>query len=332
MGSLAQTTPVYGPTEHRSFIIFKKISKPSELQLDYISHFAMTAPRSFIYHPVETVLKFELNGSSLVEETVSDRQQIVFGVHPCDLSAINVLDKTFISTYVDSGYTRRRELSTLIGLNCSRVGPACFCSSMGTGPFYHQSKGCDLLLTDLGDKFLAEMMTDKGKELIGDVEILKASSHDIELSEKLEEACLNSFEKHLETDGLPELLGETLDHPVYKRVADSRCLNCANCVMVCPTCFCYDLKDETEMNFKTVNRVKRWDACQELHFAEVHGGNFRKTREARLRQWVTHKLGTWVEQFGTFGCIGCGRCMTWCPTNIDLAFMAQEIQGVIPLA
>lgn len=331
--SVAAKMPTYGPTEHRGFIIFKKFESISDLQLDYISYFAMTAPRKFIFHPSETVLDFETNGDSKIEDRTAAEDQIIFGVHSCDIHAINVLDRTFLhSDYIDEGYSMRREKTLIIGLNCTKVGPTCFCKSMGTGPFYKEEGGCDIVLTDLIDSYLARVLTSRGKNLIGEIISREAWEQDFVQYDEQERKCVESFEKYLDTEGLPELLAQTLDHPVYKRIAESRCLNCANCVMVCPTCFCYDLRDLTSIDLKTVNRVRSWDACHELHFAEVHGGNFRKTREARLRQWVTHKLCTWVEQFGTFGCIGCGRCMTWCPTNIDLALMAQEIQGVVDTA
>jgi sulfhydrogenase subunit beta (sulfur reductase) len=130
----------------------------------------------------------------------------------------------------------------------------------------------------------------------------------------------------LDTTDLPEILLSNFEHPVYKRTADARCLGCTNCTMVCPTCYCYNLDDQTGYDLKITIRSRQWDSCQELNFARVHEGNFRSSREARLRQFVTHKLATWIEQYGCFGCIGCGRCMTWCPTGIDLTEMAKEIQ------
>jgi ferredoxin len=135
-----------------------------------------------------------------------------------------------------------------------------------------------------------------------------------------------SFTKTLQIEGLPELLMKTFEHPVYKEVADDRCLGCSNCVLVCPTCFCYKVIDKSDFETRMIDRSRQWDACQDYNFAEVHSGNFRAPQQARLRQFMTHKLCTWLEQYGCFGCIGCGRCMTWCPTGIDITEMAKEIQ------
>lgn len=338
---LAVRMPLWGPVEHRGYTLFKRVKESSQFQADYISYKNMSSPRKFLYHATDLPLEFELNGESKPVEgqlealmkaspgEPASAEQAIFGVHPCDLNAIGVLDRVFLGENPDKAYSFRRRNTTIIGLNCTTVGETCFCKSMGTGPHYKKDSGCDLVLTSLGERYLVQILSERGAGLMKDCPAEPAGDKEFDAQMDMEKELERRFEKFLDTDGLPELLYENWEHPVYERVADSRCLNCANCVMVCPTCFCYDLKDETAMDFKSVKRRRSWDACQQLHFADVHGGNFRSSRKARLRQFVTHKLGTWVEQFGTFGCVGCGRCMTWCPTKIDLALMAQEVQGVI---
>jgi ferredoxin len=205
---------------------------------------------------------------------------------------------------------------------------------MGSGPFLKLREGYDVELTrlrpDAGgeeDIYLVEYGSKRGKRLIErGGRMKKADKKAFEEKVGLEAEASRSLKRRLDTDGLVDILSRNLDHPVYRRTAEEKCLGCTNCTMVCPTCYCYNISDETSLDLKRTVRKRQWDSCQELNFARVHGGNFRSSREARLRQFVTHKLCTWVEQYGCFGCVGCGRCMTWCPTGIDLAEMADEIR------
>jgi ferredoxin len=182
-------------------------------------------------------------------------------------------------------------------------------------------------MTALDGEYLLEAGSPRGRELIETAPGVKRAGR-TRRHEKahLEQQAAGSFTKSLQIEGLPELLMKTFEHPVYKEVADARCLGCSNCVMVCPTCFCYKVVDRSDFGLRMVERSRRWDACQDYWFAEVHLGNFRQPQQARMRQFMTHKLCTWVEQYGCFGCVGCGRCMTWCPTGIDITEMAKEIQ------
>ena len=197
---------------------------------------------------------------------------------------------------------------------------------MGTGPFLSLETGVDLALTDLGKNYLLEWGCERAGELISSLPRLRqASPSDLRKKREKEEELKSRFTKKLSLEDLPRILSRNLEHPLYQQVAEEKCLGCTNCTMVCPTCFCYQLEDKTNLALNQVERSRHWDSCQELHFAQVHGGNFRSTRRARLRQFITHKLSTWVEQYGCVGCVGCGRCMTWCPTGIDLTEIAGEI-------
>ena len=251
-------------------------------------------------------------------------KQVILGVHPCDVNAILYLDRTFLGAFKDPHYEARRKNTLIISLNCARASENCFCSSVGAGPFLHAASGYDMLLTDFENEYLVEIKSREAEELFG-LEGRGAGRDEMRLKAEKEKSMQGKFRKTINVSGLDNIFAENMEHPVWQRTAEEKCLSCANCVMVCPTCFCYDLRDEMSMNLKTVTRYRCFDACQDIRFAEVHGGNFRQRRTARLRQFVTHKLDQ-TNQYGVFGTVGCGRCITWCPTGIDLTEITKEIQ------
>jgi len=318
--SLARDMKVVGPVSENGQTAFRQVGSSSELSMDYQS--TMLPPSKVLfYKPVEDVLRFDMNEDASVTETAAENEKVLaLGIHPCDVHAIVYLDGVFGE---DPHYMNRRENTILVALNCTQVAEHCFCASVGTGPHLNLREGYDLLLTDVGDSYLAEPVSHRGEELIGGVRAARVD----ELLEKdaQEKALTDAMTKQVDMDGLDELFMKNIEHPVWARVAEDRCLSCSNCVMVCPTCFCHDIVDETAMDLKTVRRLRRWDACHDVHFAQVHGGNPRCTRASRLRQFVMHKLN-YTAQFATAGTVGCGRCISWCPTSIDLTEIADEIR------
>ncbi|MCE5185624.1 MAG: 4Fe-4S dicluster domain-containing protein [Planctomycetaceae bacterium] len=325
--SLAEIYTVLGPVPlRRGQTVFEPIASADLLNPNYCS--TMLSPRLFIYPGCQKLFTVNRStGQYVTADPRTQRPQLIFAIHPCDMHAISVLDRTFLAKYEDYYYRKRRDDTVTIVLNCNKACDSGFCDSMGTGPFLRLKQGFDVALTAREKDFIAEPASENGERLIGGRDFFeRATAADLGEKEEIEQRAKRSFTKHLDTDGLPQLLMRHLDHTVYRRTADSRCLGCTNCTMVCPTCYCYNVQDRTGYDLMTTTRQRYWDSCQELHFAQVHGGNFRSSREARMRQFVTHKLATWVEQYGCFGCIGCGRCMTWCPTGIDLTEMAKEIQ------
>ena len=324
---LAGLYKFFGPVlKRRGQTVFENVKRADQLNLDYCS--TMTSPRRFVYPPRQGL--FEINRlKDDYKEALpkNDEEQIIFAIHPCDTHAISVLDRTFLGDFVDCFYEKLRSNTTTIVLNCNRACDKGFCSSMGTGPFIQLKGGFDIVMTRMEKKFLLEPVSEKGQKLLSQTENLQpALDNDFTEKKSIERHSIASFTKKMDIKGLPELLANNPEHPVYQRTADEKCLGCTNCTMVCPTCYCYNIEDYTAYDLKTSVRGRYWDSCQELNFAKVHHGNFRSSRKARLRQFVMHKLCTWIEQYGCFGCIGCGRCMTWCPTGIDLTEMAREIQ------
>jgi sulfhydrogenase subunit beta (sulfur reductase) len=325
--SLTEKYRVFGPVAaKRGQHAFVPIDHSEQLALDYCS--TMTSPRCFIYPSVQPLLRIDraANTYTVIDPGPAETQ-LIFAIHPCDMHAVTVLDRTFLGTFQDFYYaTLRRETVTVV-LNCNRACDQGFCASMRTGPFVRLQEGFDVALTSLDGEYLLEAASARGRELLDTAPGRRSATRQHwEEKQRLEQRAAASFTKTLEIEGLPELLMKTFEHPVYQEVADDRCLGCSNCVLVCPTCFCYKVTDTSDFETRIIERSRQWDACQDYHFAAVHTGNFRAPQQARLRQFMTHKLCTWVEQYGCFGCIGCGRCMTWCPTGIDITEMAKEIQ------
>ncbi|MFZ7112033.1 MAG: 4Fe-4S dicluster domain-containing protein [Desulfatiglandales bacterium] len=325
LNDLGRTYRLVGPVHEGGYAAFREIDSIDDIALDYGP--TMSGPQTYLYHLTEKLCTIHRHdGGFHVEKPEAPPPQVLLGVRSCDLHAVLVLDKVFLGAGIqDSNYRLWRRNTLLMGYHCTCVHPQCFCASMGTGPLFEPRIGYDFLFTDLGDLYLVEILGDRAHQLISGLRPEKADGAHLRKRKELRLNLRSQFTKKIETEGLVEVILANQDHPVWRQTAEERCLGCTNCTMVCPTCFCYNPRDHVSFDLKHCDRVRYKDSCQELHFAEVYGGNFRGTRQARLRQFVTHKLATWWEQFGCFGCVGCGRCMTWCPTKIDLTEIAKEI-------
>lgn len=324
LDSLRNDYRLLGPAGREGQTVFREISSSGELSMGYTS--TMLSPgKLFIYKPKEELFTFRTGKEIFIDSPpLPEEKQMIVGVHPCDTNAILYLDRTFLGGYRDPYYEARRKNSFIISLNCSTASQNCFCSSVGSGPFLKEGEGCDILLTDFDDMYLAENMSKRAEELFN-IKGKKAGRKEMEIKSVKEKSVLATIEKTVDIIGLDRLFKENMNHPVWERTADERCLSCSNCVMVCPTCFCYNMADETSLDQSTGRRLRQLDACHEIRFAEVSGGNFRQQRAARLRQFVTHKMNQ-TGQYGVIGTVGCGRCITWCPTGIDLTEMTKEIR------
>ena len=257
------------------------------------------------------------NGSftATLNDTPPPRYAFI-GVRPCDLQAIGIQDRVFMAgIYQEPSYKARRQAAFILAVNCTEPGGTCFCASMHTGP--QAESGFDLALTELDDIFLLEIGSELGRELLTEVDWRPAGAFELQTARRALAEAEQHMGRQLDTTDLPNLLYQNLEHPHWNEVAQ-RCLSCANCTQVCPTCFCNDVVEVSDLTGQTSERVRVWDSCFSLDFSHVHGGNIRPTTRSRYRQWLTHKLATWIDQFGTSGCVGCGRCITWCPVGIDL--------------
>lgn len=286
--------------------------------------------KAAFFVPEETLLTVRrTRGGLVVHEAVEERAPVAaLGVRPCDLAAVAIQDRVFCEgPYADTHYGRRRAGSVTVAVNCTRAAPTCFCVSMGTGPAARD--GFDLALTELDGEFLVETGSATGEGIVAALGLAAAPEALVAGARERVAACAASMGRSLETEGLPELLFASLEHPQWDDVA-RRCLSCGNCTMVCPTCFCHAVVEVPALDNSCSRRVRQWDSCFVLEFAHIAGKNFRPRIRDRYRQWLTHKLGSWVAQFGTSGCVGCGRCIVWCPVGIDITAEVAAIRADRP--
>jgi ferredoxin len=266
------------------------------------------------------------------EPTDPAPKRALLGVRACELQAIAVQDRVLLDgPYVDPAYAARRANLFIVAVNCGKAGGTCFCVSMDSGP--QARSGYDLALTEIleGPRhyFVVEVGTPEGAAIMTDVPHMAAGAVEQIAAGAVVAATAASMGRQVNTAGLKEILYQSYDNSRWDEVA-SRCLSCANCTMVCPTCFCTTVEDVNDLAGQEAGRVRRWDSCFTTDFSYIHGGSVRATPKARYRQWLTHKLATWIDQFGTAGCVGCGRCITWCPVGIDITQEAAVLRGSSP--
>lgn len=281
--------------------------------------------RQFLFPPRESLFTFQReNGNWNFLPSANGGPRLAFvGVRACDLAAIQIQDRVFLGNeFYDPHYAARRRKAFVIAVNCTRATSSCFCTSMNTGP--RAESGFDLSLTELPEEFVVEVGSEEGSEMLRGTHWRPAAAFDLGRAAQAVQAAERMIERQLRTDDLPKFLYEDLDHPQWDKVAH-RCLACTNCTMVCPTCFCSTMEDTSDLRCTTADRTRVWDSCFNLDFSHVHGGNIRPTIRARYRQWLTHKLASWIDQFGTSGCVGCGRCITWCPVGIEIT---EEVKAI----
>jgi len=248
------------------------------------------------------------------------------GARACELNAIGIQDKVFMDgDHVSTPYKARREKAFIVALNCRRAGGTCFCASMGTGP--KVEGGYDLALTELTKKgmhtFLVEAGSTRGEKLLARLQGTTATTDDLKAADKAIAKAAKSMGRAMPRNAA-KVLAKNLEHPHWQDVA-KRCLDCANCTLVCPTCFCTTTQDTTSLDGQNAERWRHWDSCFTLDFSYIHGGAIRRDGAERYRQWITHKLTHWHDQFGVSGCVGCGRCITWCPVGIDITAEVRAI-------
>jgi len=258
------------------------------------------------------------------EVTPEPTPTAVFGVRSCDLAAMRIQDKVFQEDkFQDSYYQARRRALFTIAVNCSHSADTCFCVSTGDGPV--AESGYDLALTELEDGFLISAGSEAGERVMGQMSLQQVTDH--QYYEAGQQALhARQQQRHLEMDRLPERLMENLHHERWDQVAQ-RCLSCANCTMVCPTCFCHKETESPSLDGAETAHLREWDSCFTPGHSYIHGQTIREQTRERYRQWLTHKLATWWQQFGNSGCVGCGRCISWCPAAIDLTEEAGVIAG-----
>jgi sulfhydrogenase subunit beta (sulfur reductase) len=298
------------------------------------------APQSWkreLLVPRTQLVQIRRTASSVTASVPSrpERKIAFIGARACEIAAIGVQDRVLRDgPYCDADYAARREQVFVLAVHCGSPGGTCFCVSMDTGP--RARSGFDLAATELvttatasDHRFVIEVGSEAGAKMLARVAWRAASAEDTAAAVAVTESAAARMGQTMPAERLRDTLMAKLEHPRWQDVAD-RCLGCANCTMVCPTCFCTNVEDTTDLSGEIATRSRRWDSCFTADYAYVHGGSVRPTLRARYRQWLTHKLATWHDQFGTSGCVGCGRCITWCPVGIDITEEASAISAPAP--
>jgi ferredoxin len=342
---------VIGPTRRDAAIVYEDISDIAELPRGWTDeqdggHYRLkkrddealfgyaVGPHSwkrFLSPPVLSLWRAEKRdqGFAVVSDSEPQQRFAFVGMRSCELDAVAIQDRVFLGgPYVESHYRARRDGAFFVAVNCGQAGGTCFCVSMDAGPKI--KSGFDLALTEIvtGERhvFLLEVGTEPGAQVLAEIPHEPAQDEDIAQAEAVLARTAASMGRAMDTHDIKELLLGNLEHRRWDDVA-KRCLTCGNCTMVCPTCFCTAVEDASDVSGKVAMRSRRWDSCFTMDFSYIHGGSVRSSAKSRYRQWMTHKLATWFDQFGTSGCVGCGRCITWCPVGIDITEEARAIRS-----
>jgi sulfhydrogenase subunit beta (sulfur reductase) len=340
---------VLGPTTDGRGILYEELTSVDQLPVGYTekqdggSYQLVKSSKQTLFgfsvghqslkrylHPAEEAIwsARRESGHFAIEETEpDDRRRAFIGVRACDLAALAIHDKVLTQgPYANAAYKQRRRNTLIVAVNCTQPGGTCFCASMGTGP--EVKSGYDIALTEVVEKdhhyFILRSGSDAGEKIVNELPTRDANKTEIEAATAAVKQASGKMGRRLDTKDLKEKLYACFDDPHWEKISD-RCLSCGNCTMVCPTCFCVNVEDVTDLTGEHAERRSRWDSCYTVDFSYIHGGSIRNSTMSRYRQWLEHKLAYWMDQFGTFGCVGCGRCITWCPVGIDITEEARAI-------
>lgn len=284
-----------------------------------------------IFHPPRATLTEvkQHNGQLTFVSSQPGRQKIgIIGARPCEVAALLTQDRVLTGgEFRDPRYLALREGAFIVAVNCTRPGGNCFCTSMNSGP--KVSNGFDLALTELRNggesKIVVETGSERGREILAKINHSEATAAESDKAEHLLAKAATKMGQTLDTTDIKSLLQDNHDHPQWKDV-ESRCLACGNCTSVCPTCFCSAVEDVADLAGHLARRERRWESCFTRDFTYIHGGHVRQSGASRYRHWITHKLASWHDQFGSSGCVGCGRCITWCPVGINIIDEVRAIR------
>jgi len=319
--ALKDTGTVFAPVKQgEKTHSFQKVDSLDTVELEYTR--TMIPPKKLFIAPEETIFTFDKEKEAYIEPEESSERLVLFGVHSCDIHALNLLARVFLEEFTDTLYSERRKRTVIVGLSCT-PDDFCFCKSTGTS---FASDGFELFLHDIGDRYIVRVGSSKGYQIINENPelFLDAGDEDINQFKVAENERLNSFNRSLEMAGLQDMLDISYADPVWKDYGD-RCLGCGSCNMVCPRCRCYDVQDYIDLNLTTGERVRRWYSCMLQDHGLIAGGhNFRPSAYERIRNRFNCK-GSMREDMPN--CVGCGRCSVYCPADIDFLEVMKKVRG-----
>jgi formate hydrogenlyase subunit 6/NADH:ubiquinone oxidoreductase subunit I len=326
--SLIDRYDLYAPVQLTEGVsVYKKVDHPEEVNFSVLNP---QKPLKEVFFPQSEVMfcyqKVGKKNQITPAEEVK-RERVILGARPCDIEAISLIEEVYCGKeYTDVYFKNKREATTLIGMACGTPLSTCFCTSTGGGPFLR--KGSDLFLIDLGDAYLVELLTEKGKRFQGDEYFREASSEDLDLAGEIEKKAHQKLESSpghgLPIEGIEKKLDALVESPFWDKLHE-KCIGCSTCTFLCPTCHCFDIADEASGT--KGQRIRNWDSClSPLYSLETSGHNPRSTGRERTRQRIMHKLDYFPKLFGKIACVGCGRCILYCPVNFDIRQTIEEIQ------
>ncbi len=311
------------PVKSDDVVLFREIADPKEAFLEYGN--STVPPKKVVFPQTETLFRFTIGNPELREKNVEEEgTTVIFGLRPCDARAMSIVDKLFSWDYEDPYYLKRRELTTLVGMTCVQPPSInCFCTSLQGSPF--GKDGLDVLLVDMGDHFLFQPLTEKGARMEETLAsyLEDASPGDVERASSMEEEAKGKIVRSIDPQGIAEKLPSLWEDPLWKRVSDA-CLGCGICTFLCPTCHCFDMQDEVERG--EGRRARMWDSCMFCEYTlHASGHNPRPTRKERTRNRISHKYSYYPKRFDVIACVGCGRCISLCPVNIDILEILEQV-------
>jgi sulfhydrogenase subunit beta (sulfur reductase) len=303
--------------------VYRKIDPADEIDLDASNP---QKPVKEVFFPQsEAMLRFEKveNRHKVTSTDEVKKPRVVLGARACDIQALSLLDDVFLGKeYTDVYFLKKRQSTALVGFACNHPLSTCFCASTGGGPFARE--GSDLFFIDMGDAYLVEPLTDKGKALTRSTLFVKANPKDIAFASDLEKKAVKKGDASIPVEGIEKKLDQLMESRFWDRIHE-KCIGCGVCTFLCPTCHCFDIVDEA-VN-EQGQRVRNWDTClSSLYSLETSGHNPRPTGRERTRQRVMHKFNYFPKNFKKIACVGCGRCILYCPVNFDIRQVIQDAQ------
>ncbi|MCK4791186.1 MAG: 4Fe-4S dicluster domain-containing protein [Desulfobacteraceae bacterium] len=321
LDDLIKEYEVFAPIKRDVLVLFDTIGSGNEALLNYKN--SKISPKGILFPQSETLFRYSSNKETVDFEvpSVEEKPRVIFGIRPCDARGLTLLDQVFDGECKDPYYVNRRANTVVVSIGCTKPQATCFCTSVGGGPF--SNEGSDLLLIDIGDDYVVQIVSDKGEKLLEEKGLEDASEDKLSLVKVVIQAAEESIGPRVETDGLKEKLDNRFEDPIWQELTE-KCLGCGVCTYLCPTCHCFDIVDEA-VDF-TGERIRTWDSCQfPLFTLQASGLNPRPTVKERFRQRIMHKFSYMVDDYGQIGCVGCGRCVTECPVNLDIRQVLDNI-------
>lgn len=325
IGKIAENLPVFAPVKVEDNVLFKQLDKGQAPLIDFAN--SKNAPKNFFFPHTERMMKYTRREKGMVFDSPAEgaKEAVLFGVRPCDAHSYVLLDMLFDQEkYRDPFYIDRREKTTVISLAC--VHPpytTCFCTSVDGSPT--ASEGADILLTEIGPEgYLAEFITAKGEKLLAYfADAPQADDKTLAAKKEIAAKAAQEIQSHIPAKAIKPILDVSFEHPFWNTI-HQKCLGCGTCTFLCPTCHCFDISDEVKG--KDGIRLRNWDSCMFWLFTkETSGHNPRPSQKERWRQRAMHKFKYYVDNFNAIACVGCGRCVMYCPVNIDIRKIVEDI-------